>query len=187
MRRADSARFGGDRVIEFGLAVDKTFSHPYQLDVDLFLDLDRNGTDDVRLRGRDWTDVQAGGVLGVYLTTQQPLPTGPGSLDWAVSTYDFNDRVIILPFSMVGSGGLVPDSFNYRLEVVDGDGNRDVQTGSVDLGREIVPDLNSFGLERGDRVNIGVTGGEGQMLWLFPNDHDWVQDWTVWATPGGPH
>lgn len=189
VRQGDPARFGGDRVVEFGLALDKTFSHPYRLDVDLFLDLDRNGTDDVRLRGRDWTDVQAAppAVLGTYITTQQSLPAGPNILDWGVSTWDFNDRVIILPYSMVGSGGLVPDSFNYRLEVVDGAGNRDVQTGSVDLAAEVIPDLNSFGLARGDSVNVGVSGAEGQMLWLFPNDHDWAQHQTIWATPGGTH
>jgi hypothetical protein len=26
---------------------------------------------------------------------------------------------------------------------------------------------------------------EGKTLWLFPNNHDWVQDWAVFAAPGG--
>jgi len=189
VRRGDPAVFG-EQVIEFGLAVEHVVEHPYNLDVDLFLDIDRNGTDDVRLRGRDWTDVQPSppAVLGTYLTTQQPVPAGanPG-LDWLVTTWDFNDRVLILPYTLQASGGLVPDSFNYRLEVQDGQGNTDVQTGSVDLNALPAADLNSFVLAQGERVHVDTVGPAGRVLWLFPNNHDWVQDWTVWTSPGGFH
>ncbi len=189
VRRGDPAVFG-EQVIEFGLALDHIVVHPYNLDVDIVLDVDRNGTDDVRLRARDWTNVQPTppAVLGTYLTTQQPVPAGanPG-LNWIVTTWDFNDRVLVLPYTLQASGGLVPESFNYRLEVRDGQGNTDVQTGSVDLNALPVADLNSFALERGERVHVDTLGAAGNVLWLFPNNHDWTQEWTVWTSPGGFH
>jgi hypothetical protein len=46
----------------------------------------------------------------------------------------------------------------------------DVQTGRVDLSKEIVPDINSVGIDPGDDVNVGVSGPTGTTLWLLPND-----------------
>jgi hypothetical protein len=131
-------------------------------------------------------------VIGTFVTAQFPVgsATFPGTtqgafLDWIVGTWDFNDRVVILPFTAKASApGQVPTSFNYRLVTADRQGNTDVQTGSIDLANEIVPDLNSFGLAKGDSVHINVNR-EGKTLWLFPNNHDWVQDWAVFAAPGG--
>jgi hypothetical protein len=192
VRRADPTFYGGDQVVEFGIAFDRTWDHISNLEVDLFLDIDKNGTDDIRLAARDWTVFQSTGVVGTFITAQFPVgsATFPGTtqgafLDWIVGTWDFNDRVVILPFTAKASApGQVPTSFNYRLVTADRQGNTDVQTGSIDLANEIVPDLNSFGLAKGDSVHINVNR-EGKTLWLFPNNHDWVQDWAVFAAPGG--
>jgi subtilisin family serine protease len=189
VRRADPNFYGGDQVVEFGIAVDRTWEHISNLDVDLFLDTNKDGVEDVRLAARDWTAFQSTGVLGTYVTAQFPVAGGSqpftAFLDWIVGTWDFNDRVVVLPFSAKFPGqafGQVPDSFNYRLVTSDRQGNTDVQTGSIDLANEIVPDLNSFGLAKGDSVHINVNG-TGKTLWLFPNNHDWVQDWAVYAEP----
>jgi subtilisin family serine protease len=191
VRRADPTFYGGDQVVEFGIAFDRTWDHISNLEVDLFLDVDKNGTDDIRLAARDWTAFSSTGVIGTFVTAQFPVgsTTFPGTtqgafLDWIVGAWDFSDRVVILPFTAKASApGQVPDSFNYRLVTSDRQGNTDVQTGSIDLANEIVPDLNSFGLAKGDSVHINVDR-TGKTLWLFPNNHDWVQDWVVYAEPG---
>ena len=47
---------------------------------------------------------------------------------------------------------------------------QDVQRGSVDLSKEIVPDVNSFGVEPGDHVDVGFSGPNGTSLWLLQNN-----------------
>jgi subtilisin family serine protease len=190
VRRGDPAFFGGDQVVEFGIAFDKTWDHISNLDIDLFLDVDKNGTDDIRLAARDWTAFSSTGVIGTFVTAQFPVgsTTFPGTtqgafLDWIVSAWDFNDSVVILPFTAKASApGQVPDSFNYRLVTVDRQGNTDVQTGTIDLANEVVPDLNGFGLAKGDSVHINVNR-EGQTLWLFPNNNEMTQNGLVCALP----
>jgi len=182
-RRADEAAFGLP-VIEFGISVDQRYEAVSNLQIELFLDTDGNGTDDVQLIATDLSAFDPNAVLGTYVTAQFIVGNG-GFLDWIVGGWDFNDRVLIVPFTLEAGGGLVPESFNYRLVATDRQGRVDEQAGSIDLANEVVPDLNSFGLARGDRVHINVTGGEGEVLWLFPNNHEWVQDWVTWAAPGG--
>lgn len=169
----------GDQVVQFGLVVDRTWDHVSNLDVDLFLDVDKNGTDDVRLAARDHTGFQSTGIIGNYVTAQF-IVGGAGFLDFNTFSWDFSDRVIILPFTRTASGGLVPNSFNYRLVTQDRQGNTDVQTGTIDLANEVVPDLNDFGLAAGESADVNVSRS-GNMLWLLPNNHDWTQDAVQWA------
>jgi minor extracellular serine protease Vpr len=183
-RRGDPAFFGGLDVIEFGISVNQRYEAVSNLDVDVFLDTDGNGTEDTRLVARDWTSLSATGILGTYVTAQF-IVGGGGFLDWIVSGWDFNDRALVLPFTLTSSDGLVSDSFSYRLVLTDRQGNSATQTGTVNLANEIVPDLNSFGLAAGDSVHINVSGGSGDMLWLFPNNREFYQDATVFTTPGG--
>lgn len=189
VRRGDPLVYGGD-VIEFGISVDLPYEHVSNLDVDVFLDTDGDSVEDTRLVARDWTSLQATGVLGTYVTAQFVLGGG-GFLDWIVSGWDFNDRSLVLPFSLTTYPapfeGLVTDSFSYRLVLTDRQGNQSTQIGTVDLADEIVPDLNSFGLGAGDSVHVNVSGGEGEMLWLFPTNNEWYQDSTAFTTPGGEH
>jgi subtilisin family serine protease len=189
VRRGDPAFFGGLNVVEFGIAMEHPWDHISNLDVDIFIDVDKNGTDDFRLAARDWTAFQAAppAIIGTYVTAQFVVGGG-GFLDWIVGGWDFNDRVVVIPWTSTNNApadaGFVPDSFNYRLVTQDRQGNTDVQTGTIDLANEIVPDLNSFGMAKGDSVHINVNR-EGKTLWLFPNNHDWVQDSKVFASPGG--
>ena len=192
VRRADPAVYG-DEVVEFGIAMEHPWDHISNLDVDLFLDTNKDGIEDVRLVARDWSLLSSTGVLGTYVTAQFPVAGGtPPSaftpfLDWIVG-WDFNDRVVVLPFSAFQPGqpfGEVPSSFNYRLVTSDRQGNTDTQTGSIDLANEIVPNVNSFGLAKGDSVHIDVSRA-GRTLWLFPNNHDFTQDWVVYAEPPQP-
>ena len=108
-----------------------------------------------------------------------------GFLDWLpITTWDYNDRVIILPWSMTTYpapfDGLVPRAFSYRMVLSDRQGNTSTQTGSVNLDNELVPNLNSFVLAKGESAKIDVCGpGDGDMLWLFPTNNEWYQDGLV--------
>jgi len=42
-----------------------------------------------------------------------------------------------------------------------------VQHGTVDLSKEIVPDINSFGVEPGGTVHVNFSGPSGASLWLL--------------------
>ena len=182
VRSGDPNFYFGFSVVEFGVALNKTYQHISNLIIELFLDTDKDGVDDVDLVAADWSSLSATGTIGTYVTAQFISGNG-GFLDWIVGGWDFNDRVAILPFTTTVDEGLVPSSFNYRLVVTNRQGAVDTQTGSIDLADEIKPDLNSFGLGKGDSAQITVSGGKGKMLWFFPNNTDGRQDDTVYAAP----
>ncbi len=181
VRTADPNFYFGYSVVEFGVALNKPYQHISNLVISLFLDTDKDGIDDVELVAADYSSLSATGTIGTYVTAQ--FAGGSGFLDWIVGGWDYNDRVAVLPFTTTVDGGLVPSSFNYRLVVTNRQGGVDTQTGSIDLANEIKPDLNSFGLARGESAHITVSGGRGKMLWVFPNDALGDQDDTVYAAP----
>ncbi len=188
VRLGDPAVYGGD-VVEFGIAVDSRVEHLSNLDVDIFLDTNGDGVEDVRLSGRDDTTHRTNGIIGNYATTQwlipnnfPTIPSNRGFIDWLpITSWDYNDRVIILPYSLTTYPapfqGLVPASFTYRMVFNDRQGNTSTQTGSVNMANELVPDLNSFSLAKGESAKISVCGpASGDMLWLFPTNNEWYQD-----------
>jgi hypothetical protein len=92
--------------------------------------------------------------------------------DW-YAVWDYNDRGIILPFSLANQAGITAfatGKFSYKLTVTDRSENEDVQHGTIDLSKEIVPDLNTFGLDPGDKVEVNMEGPNGTSLWLLPNN-----------------
>ena len=111
-------------------------------------------------------------------SSSRSLPNGEldfanGFVDWGVDTWDFNDRTLILPFTLDTDPrfpGYLPEKFDYVLTTSDRQGDDDVQRGSVDLSKEIVPDVNSFGVEPGDHVDVGFSGPNGTSLWLLQNN-----------------
>jgi minor extracellular serine protease Vpr len=167
-RNANPALFGGLPTLEFGIALGRSFEHLSTFEFDLLIDTNGDGAEDVILVGVDlsaFQDVDPGAFV-----TAQFLPSGAGFIDWFVGTWDHNDRTLILPFTLEDGGGLLPPKFDYTLITFAGDGTQDVQQGSVDLAKEIVPDLNSFGIDPGGNVNVGMTGPTGYSLWLLQND-----------------
>jgi subtilisin family serine protease len=168
-RSGDPAEYFGDPTIEFGIELSHQWEHIGNLQFDIFLDTDRDGDDDVRLVAADLSTFQDVDP-GQYVTAQFTVG-GTGNLDWLVVDWDFNDRVVILPWTRVGGFmGRVPDSFNYRMVVTDRSGNTDTVTGSIDFADEVTVDLNSFVVDPSDSVDVNVTGGEGYFMWLSPND-----------------
>ena len=169
-RRADpnSPFYFGLDVLEFGFVMERPFEHLSNLEFELAIDSNGDGVADAFMVGTDestFLNVDPG-QYGVF----QFDASGAGFWDWDVNTWDFNDRTLILPFTLQSSGGFLPDKFDYVLTVTARDGEQDIQRGSVDLSKEIVPDLNSFGVEPGESVDVGFTGPNGTSLWLLQNN-----------------
>jgi len=169
-RTGDPAAFFGLPVIEMAVTSEAIWEAPSNLTWEFFIDVDGDGIDDVLLLGIDFSAVSSTGTIGDMVTAQFNLQ-GPGAfLDWFINIMDYNDRAAAMPFTTIGGGGFVPDSFDYTLIVTGRDGSIDVQVGSVDTAAEIVPDLNSFGIFGGTSVDIATSGPRGDMLWLFQNN-----------------
>jgi minor extracellular serine protease Vpr len=166
-RTADPAFYADLPVTEFGIASDAAWESPSNLEWDIYIDLDKDGNDDVVLVGADFSALSSNGTLGDMVTAQFSL-SGGGFLDWYFASVDYNDRVAILPFTK-DPYGYVTDSFNYTLVLFGRDGSYDVQTGTVDTANEIIPDSASVGFLPGGGAKLG-TSGTGDMLWLFPNN-----------------
>jgi subtilisin family serine protease len=170
-RRADPAVYGGN-VLELGVATERSFNHLSSLIFDMFVDTDGDGVDDVELLAIDQSYIVSGSAAGTYITLQFDLVNGGGFIDWSpIRSWDFNDRVAVLPFSFADYFGLLPEKFNYTLNVINAsDSTTDVQHGSIDMSKEIVPDLNSFGVDPNDKIDVKMNGGTGISLWLFQNN-----------------
>jgi minor extracellular serine protease Vpr len=170
-RNADPTLYFGLPTLEFGIAMAKPYEHLSTFEFDLLIDTNGDGVEDVILVGVDLSAFDPTVDPGAFVTAQLSAdPNGPGFIDWFVSTWDHNDRALILPFTLEDGGGLLPPKFDYTLITFAGDGTQDVQTGSVDLAKEIVPDLNSFTVDPGGNVNVEMTGPSGYTLWLLQND-----------------
>src|SRR5258706_1696565 len=115
VRRADPNFYFGFTVVEFGVSLSKTYQHISNLVIELFLDTNKDGVDEVQLEAADWKSLDpTNGTLGTYVTAQFDS-TGAGFLDWIVGGWDYNDRDAILPLTDTTSGGLGPASFNSSL------------------------------------------------------------------------
>jgi len=167
-RRGDPALYAGFKVLEFGFVMERSFEHLSSLRFTLEIDTNGDGESDVTLIGTDLSDF-VDQDPGEFATLQFDA-TG-GFIDWApITSWDFNDRTLILPFTLAADGGLLPEKFSYVLTVNARNGDVDVQRGSVDLSKEIVPDLNSFGIEPNGNVDVNFTGPTGTSLWLLQNN-----------------
>ena len=133
-RRADpnSPLYVGLDVLEFGFAMERSFEHLSNLEFEL--------GDRCRRRTAKPTSSMIGTDLsnfvdtdpGQYAAFQFPLlPNGEldfanGFIDWLVDTWDFNDRTLILPFTLDTERavpGFLPEKFDYVLTVSDRQGN----------------------------------------------------------------
>jgi len=168
-RRADPAIFGGD-VLELGVATERPFTHISNLTYDWLIDTNDDGTPDVELVAVDYSYLNPDVDPGTFVTAQFDLNSGDGFVDWQVLTWDYNDNTAILPFSLASFNGLLPTKFSYELHLINNaDNSEDVQHGKVDLSKAVTPDLNSFGVDARDKIEVKMTG-KGTSLWLFQNN-----------------
>lgn len=166
-RAPNPARYAPFKVVELGFAMEKPFEAVSTLTFELDIDTDNDGVADLFLIGTDISNLDPEADPGQFVTAQ--FGADDAFIDWDANDWDFNDRTLFLPFSLASGGGLVPDKFSYTLYVSHGDDD-DIQHGVVDLSREIVPDINSFGVDPGTSVNVNLTGPTGTALWLLQNN-----------------
>jgi minor extracellular serine protease Vpr len=169
-RTADpkSPLYDGLDVLELGLVMERPFEHLSNLTFELAIDANHDGTPEAFMIGTDlstYVDTDPGQFAAFQFNA-----AGDGFVDWLVNTWDFNDRTLILPFTLQSSGGFLPSKFDYVLTVTARDGQQDVQRGSVDLSKQIVPDVNSFGVDPGHSLEVDFTGPNGVSLWLLQNN-----------------
>jgi subtilisin family serine protease len=168
-RRAPTpARYAPYEVLELGFVMERPFEHLSSLMFELAIDTDGNGEPDTFLVGADLSRLIPTEDPGRFVTAQ--FSDAGGFIDWEANDWDFNDRTLFLPFTLATTDGFVPDKFDYVLTVTAGNGDADVQHGTIDLSKEIVPDMNSFGVEPGDNISVNFAGPTGTSLWLLQNN-----------------
>jgi hypothetical protein len=169
---------GGTDVVEFGLATEAPWEPMSAYEVDVFLDTNEDGTDDYVLVAADLGLLQGQDPTGQVVTALFDLSTGGGFIEWFVGG-DYNDATAVLTVDRHGEFGFLEEgdtTFDYTLVMFDITNETfDVAGGSVDLANEIVPDANSFGLPPHQRTTVGVSGGSGDMIWLFQNNPPHLQ------------
>ena len=161
-------------VAEFAISLDQSFESLSQLQFEIDIDTNGDGNPDIALLGADYSLFDPNQDPGTFITAQYELATNKLHLDWEAVEWDFNDRVLTLPFTKnTGPGtGFVPAKFSYTLYVTsNNNGSTDTQTGTIDFGKELTPDLVDFALDPLDSAEVTVTGkGPGKLLWLLPTD-----------------
>ncbi len=158
----------GSQVVEIGIDMNSGWETMSDLSFDLFLDIDSDGSDDVQLRATDWSEFD--GNIGTMLTAQFDLVGGAAFLDWFVNIGDYNDTSAAFIFTRAADGGLVPDVFDFRLEVSASDGSSDTETGRIDLSEEIVAASPSILVGASQSETVETSGSTGDMLWLLQNN-----------------
>jgi subtilisin family serine protease len=184
-RAGDPSQFEGANVVEFAVATERKWEIINDLAIDIYIDADEDGRDDVLLTAIDGSF--GGGGLGQYITSQSPIDAngnpGPAIADWTVVKADYNDAGAVLPFSNQPGGiAFLPEGdndFAYRMEITDlNNGSVDVQRGRIDMTRAIVAESESYGLAPGESITMN-TEGVGQMLWLFQSNPWQMQSFVV--------
>jgi hypothetical protein len=161
----------GTDTVQLAVVLNKKWENISQLEFLLDIDVDGDGIYDYELNAADISYLSLGATPGVFVTAQQDLnPHGAGGfLDWQ-AIWDYNDRVLTLPFSSLASGaGFVPDKFSYTLTLYNPDGSTDQIQGNVDLTKEVVPAMNDFVLDPNTAASLGASRS-GTMLWIYPGN-----------------
>ncbi len=145
----------------------------------MFIDTDNNGKYERVLWAGDWSLLRfdpGSYITGVFDVREgEQIDFTSGYTDWFAEEVDFNDQVMMLPFSMLPQFGLSfikPDErqFNYLLRVYSRDGSYDEQSGFVDLDAFDVTDEAEAMIGAGDSRD-----------WSFEHDTP-----SLWVMPGNP-
>lgn len=159
--------------IDFGVALAAPWASPGGVEVDLYVDVDQDGTDDYVIVAADLGVLTGSDPTGLVVTALIDLETGSGLLLY-YAVADLNDHVMILPADTTGDYGFLADgdtAFDVTTVVFDQLGLSGMSdTVTVDLEAEITAeDGLSFEIPAGASGEV-ATSGEGEMLWLFANN-----------------
>ena len=175
-------------VAEIGISVKQPFENLSTLEFEMDIDTNGDGNPDVALLARDYSRFDPNQDAGTFVTAQYDVATDGLYLDWEARAWDYNDRVLSLPFTKTtGNFPLffpATGKFAYTLYVTNtANGSTDVQTGTINWGNELKPDLADFFLDPKDSADITVSGKPGKMMWLLPNNVVSDQSLTIPVTP----
>ncbi|VAW63587.1 hypothetical protein MNBD_GAMMA10-2795 [hydrothermal vent metagenome] len=180
--------FDANNIIEFGISTEHPWESASVYEIDLLIDADGDGEFETTLIAIDQSLLTGTGNPGERLSTAIFNPQGGFLLFDAVT--DMNDSVAVLPFfrnDIPGVPlGMLPEGdtdFDYQLLIFDlNNGSVDIQTGSIDLANESVPEAASFSLDAHTDAALGVVGS-AEMLWLFQNNRRAKQSQFVTVQP----
>jgi subtilisin family serine protease len=164
----------GNDTFQFGIALNHIFQNLSAVKFIMLLDTNNDGVNDVELDGADISALDSTQPVGTFVTAQFELKkNGQHFLDWP-GIWDFNDRVATLTYTTAantgaGGSGLVPPKFSYHLTLINSDGSTDVIHGTVDMSKEVVPDLNDFTLNPDEAASIGFSRS-GTTVWFYPGN-----------------
>jgi subtilisin family serine protease len=166
-------------IFHLAVALNEPWEAPAHVSVQMFIDTDNNGKYERVLWAGDWSLLRfdpGSYITGVFDVREgEQIDFTSGYTDWFAEEVDFNDQVMMLPFSMLPQFGLSfikPDErqFNYLLRVYSRDGSYDEQSGFVDLDAFDVTDEAEAMIGAGDSRD-----------WLFEHDTP-----SLWVMPGNP-
>lgn len=114
----------GSTKIFFGVAMHGKWSTPSDIQVNIFIDRDRNGTDDFQIINTSTTDTQ-GNAFDVFVSARRAAPfTGAFTLDsflnniapTGLNTVVYNTNMMVIPVTASSLGLTTANAkFNYRI------------------------------------------------------------------------
>lgn len=176
---------GGYQVLEVGLGLDPTETlNPYEIDV--YLDVDDDGAPDYAIVAIDHGLLTAGEFNGLYVTALFDLNEGGSSIQWGVGA-DYNDETASLLIDLTGDFGINPpgDTMSadvYMFDVRDGTLSGFLEGMTIDVGNVIETEIGNFVEVPANEAGTLAVSGEGEMLWLFPNNQVGAQYSTTTVT-----
>jgi hypothetical protein len=122
--KATNSVVAGVTKIFFGIAMHGKWSTPSDVQVNIFIDRDRNGTDDFQIINTATADAQ-GNAFDVFVSARRPAPfTGAFTLDSflnniapsSLDTVTYNTNMMVIPVSASAIGLTTANAkFNYRI------------------------------------------------------------------------
>ena len=165
----------GVPVFQLAVALNEGWETPAHVSIEMLIDAGQDGHFERMLWAGDWSLLRFN--PGTYVTgvfevdeAQRPILTS-GYTDWFTEQIDFNDQVMVLPYSLLPEFGLSflkPDEtrFDYRLRVVSRDGSFDEQRGTIDLA--VAPEDPTLDVPLA--AGASATANTDADLWLVPEN-----------------
>jgi subtilisin family serine protease len=168
----------GFPVFQLALALNQPWEAPAHVSMEMFIDAHGDGIYERVLWASDWSRLgfdPGTYITGVYDVIDNERPNfDAGYTDWFSEYVDFNDQVLVVPFSdspQYGQAFLKPNErrFDYKLRVTSRDGSFDEQLGSIDLDAAQVTDEADAWVGAGQQVTLELAN-DRPSLWLMPQN-----------------
>ena len=120
--KATNSVVPGSTKIYFGISMHGKWSTPSDVQINIFIDRDRNGTDDFQVVNTAFADAQ-GNLFDVFVSARRALPAGPlvgdsfiNNISAVINTVPYNTNMMVIPVTASALGLTTADAkFNYRI------------------------------------------------------------------------